>query len=93
MKCEQGTRKVATTKISVCCYCPSFTQFCITFVRHFSADDSSVPQFSVCFVVWHFSVHAVLKTQHEVSRLVVNRFLLFATLAFFVNYSRKDLEL
>lgn len=39
IKCEQGTRKVATTNISVYCFCPSFTQLCITFVRHFSADD------------------------------------------------------
>ena len=43
MKCEQGIRKVATTKILVCYFCPSFTQFCITFVCHFRADDSSVP--------------------------------------------------
>ena len=50
----------------------SFTQPCIIFVRHFSTNDSSLPQFSR-FILFSRVFPAVLTTQEEAQRLVVNR--------------------
>ena len=49
----------------------SFTQFFITFVRRFSADDSSVQFLRLILLSGVF--RAVLKTQHEARPLVVDR--------------------